>query len=124
VKRVFLGCTLLFLSATATFAENDTNQAQTARMGFINMQKVLEESQSTQGIIGQTLHNSINDPNLLILTDGVIYANEKLDLTQSFISDDYRISSESQKKLNELLVNSKIKIGYTNPARPVSASSC
>jgi Skp family chaperone for outer membrane proteins len=113
VKRVFLGSTLLFCSAVITaLAENYTNQVPTSRLAFINIPKVLEESHSTLEEITQSIHLSTSDPNLIVLTDGVIYADEKLDLTQNFISDGHSISNNTQKQLNEIPMNSKI--GWVN----------
>lgn len=96
-------------------AQNTQNSLQ---IGFLNIPKFeAKETESrplpkslegrVQGIVNlKKLNNFFSrHKNLLVLTDGVIYASEKSDLTTTVISDNAR-------NLNELATN--LKIGFVN----------
>lgn len=111
MNKIFLNSALIFLCCNPVFADDFNSQIFKPKMGFINISEVIARNSTTLDEIAKILHNSLNDPNLIILTDGVIYSGQSTDLTQSFISNDIK------NQINEMPINDKILIGYVNIAK-------
>jgi Skp family chaperone for outer membrane proteins len=94
------------------YEQTDYQESGGSRIAFINV-PLLEKAkaQFSKDELVKSV-NSLRQTNLMILLDGVVYADDKVDITRNIIADGFKVSSNTLRQLKEIPKN--LKVGFYN----------
>jgi outer membrane protein len=117
IALAMVGCATTAPSANFTIKPSEQQRvdanSESPVFAFINMPELLKQNQSrnTKDEMLKKMR-SFQSTNLIVLTDGVIYANEKLDLTDDIIADGFQVLNNTKRQLSK--IPTELKVGFVN----------